>query len=161
MQCQISFEQRMSQTIYNISVHFTPALFAPLQLWRENYFFMRRRNCSPWHCHCKSDSVKHCEMDVRDFNQVYECMEIPRRTCCLVFSLIAGDLPFTSLIVVSDLLLDRWHTAYQSSRFLKIMKSMSRGDNYLQLMKLWAGLVMVGMIEPAGKRVVRPTDWLL
>lgn len=47
------------------------------------------------------------------------------------------------------------------------MNSMSRGDNYLHLMKLRMVLLMVSMIEAArwveeeGQRVVRPTDWLL
>lgn len=46
------------------------------------------------------------EMDVCDFKQIYECLEIPRRTHCF-FSLMTGDFPFPSLIVVVDLLLER------------------------------------------------------
>lgn len=68
---------------------------------------MAGRKSSLWHGLCKTYSVGDYEMDVCDFSQLYECLGIPRRTHCLVFSLMAGDLPFASLIVVLDLLLER------------------------------------------------------
>lgn len=42
-------------------------------------------------------------MDVCDFNQVSEWLEIPSRTRRLLFSLMDGDSQFTSVIVVLDL----------------------------------------------------------
>lgn len=49
-------------------------------------------------------------------------------------------------------------SAEPSSRFLKIMKSMSQGDNYLQLMKPYDRSMMepVRWVEEEDQRVVRP-----